>query len=133
MGSVISLLIPDSFRYAKKLFFPPKISPQIGGSCISDVAINVLGYVPFGFFLHLWLSKARQWNLCYACVIVITVEIFTSLTIEILQVNLPAREYSMTDLICNTLGTIVGVVVFNKILNMSGSSQLIALIWFKGA
>jgi VanZ family protein len=35
-----------------------------------------------------------------------------SLVIELIQVYLPSRDSSLTDVICNTIGTIAGLILF---------------------
>ncbi|MFZ0300345.1 MAG: VanZ family protein [Candidatus Sulfotelmatobacter sp.] len=74
-----------------------------------DVSINVGGFVPLGFFFYGYFSLLRRAEHPAAGTIVLGFAV--SLTIEVLQAFLPTRDSGMTDLITNTLGTIVGVVV----------------------
>jgi hypothetical protein len=73
----------------------------------SDVAINIGGFMPFGFFFALRLSfsptvrRPRMTALLFGAAI--------SLAIETLQYFLPTRDSSMTDLLNNTIGTAIGV------------------------
>jgi VanZ family protein len=46
-----------------------------------------------------------------------------SLAIELLQVYLPTRDSSLLDLICNVVGTLIGVIIFHTILSASQVSQ----------
>jgi VanZ family protein len=78
-----------------------------------DVAANVLGYAPLGFFLTLsamrmgwqtrevWVSTAAA-----ACL---------SLALEGLQSYLPARVPSFPDFLLNTLGAFLGAVLANSL------------------
>lgn len=74
-----------------------------------DVASNVLGYAPLGFFLTLsamrmgWQGRAVWWSTASAALL--------SFTMEALQSYLPARVPSQTDFLLNTLGAFVGAVL----------------------
>jgi hypothetical protein len=105
IGSSNPLLIPTRLQFEKRILVPPKISHLN----IMDVIINVIGFIPFGIFICLWLIRVRLWDPRRAYIMAIVLGVFVSLTIELLQVYLPARDSSLTDLICNTLGTILGV------------------------
>jgi hypothetical protein len=79
-------------------------------STAQDVAINVVGFAPFGFFFCAWLAAgplARR-----AALLTLLSGAAISLTIELLQVYLPPRTSSMTDLITNTFGTLLGIVLY---------------------
>jgi VanZ family protein len=71
-----------------------------------DVAANVLGYAPLGFFLALsalrmrWRGSATVWATLMAALL--------SLVMEGLQSYLPARVPSQVDFMLNTLGAAVG-------------------------
>ena len=76
----------------------------------SDILINIIGFMPFGFLLSACLTEKR---LPFMAVMILCVSagFAISLTIEILQVFLPTRSSDMMDLITNTLGTGLGCVI----------------------
>lgn len=78
-------------------------------SYLKDIFINIAGFVPLGLFIYAYFSSARRIR-CAALATVILGSI-VSLTIEVLQAYLPTRNSGMTDVITNTLGTCVGVVL----------------------
>jgi glycopeptide antibiotics resistance protein len=84
-------------------------------SDLDDIAINILGFMPFGFIVyrHRRLAKpnGRAWNVVWAVCVGATI----SLAIELTQVWLPNRTSSATDLFCNTLGTFLGALVARKV------------------
>ncbi|MBW2644218.1 MAG: VanZ family protein [Deltaproteobacteria bacterium] len=84
--------------------------PESSG--ISSRALWTRIFTPFGFFLSFWLIKARQWVPGRAFLVAIFIGISVSLSIEMLQSYFPTRDSSLTDLICNTLGAILGVMFF---------------------
>ena len=73
-----------------------------------DVAANVLGYAPLGFFLALsalrmrWRGSATLWATCLAALL--------SLMMEGLQSYLPARVPSQVDFMLNTVGAAAGAI-----------------------
>lgn len=79
---------------------------------IADMAVNILGFVPFGFFLSAWLLQVTNFPAQRVYVLVILIGFCASLAIELTQIYLPSRDSSLLDLIDNTLGTIAGVSVF---------------------
>jgi VanZ family protein len=82
----------------------------------SDVAINILGFIPFGLVFAIYLKTSRKWSSARAVMIVIASGFLISLSIELLQVLLPTRDSSLLDLINNTLGSAIGAGVGIAIL-----------------
>jgi glycopeptide antibiotics resistance protein len=76
------------------------------------VAINLLGFIPFGFFFSGLLIKTTKLKRGVGYFIVAIVGAGLSLSIELIQAYLPARDFSLTDVICNSIGTILGIVTF---------------------
>ena len=72
-----------------------------------DLAINVAGFVPFGFFYFLYRKRNLFWTLLAAALI--------SLTIELLQVYLPTRASQTTDLVTNIAGALLGALAAKKL------------------
>ena len=75
-----------------------------------DIVINVLGFMPFGFCFFLYRKPARSARWFTDALHVVVAGVAISLTIETIQVYLPNRASSMTDLLCNTAGTFLGVL-----------------------
>lgn len=86
----------------------------------SDVIINILGFIPLGFFLPALLPACVIKRKTLSYIMTILTGFTISLVIEMVQVYMPARSSSLTDLICNTLGTIIGVVLFHRALSCMG-------------
>lgn len=76
-----------------------------------DVTVNVVGFIPLGFFAAIYFSLVRRMKRTAAITVVFG--FLTSLVIETLQAFLPTRDSGMNDLITNTLGTGLGVLLCN--------------------
>jgi VanZ family protein len=77
-----------------------------------DLVVNVLAYVPLGFF---WLPvAAAHWGRVPATVLVCLALAFLSGTLETLQNFLPSRVPSNVDLACNSLGVVLGAVAAQR-------------------
>lgn len=77
-----------------------------------DIIINVLGFIPAGFFILLFLFSLFGTYSARHSIITVLIGSCISLFIELVQVFMPARTSSLTDLICNITGTAIGVVLF---------------------
>jgi VanZ family protein len=73
-----------------------------------DTVINILGFIPLGFFLCAYLHDAKHFAERNALVRATILGTLTSLGIELLQVFLPSRDSSLLDVINNAVGTIMG-------------------------
>ena len=89
----------------------------------SDIAVNISGFVPFGlcFFLHRRSLKPNRWAV--NALLVVLAGTSVSLAIEIIQAWLPNRVSSTTDLLTNTTGTLLGVVLALAIRPKLASAQ----------
>ena len=108
-SSAPDLIIPLTFRRfrLKPLEFPHPLKR----SDIRDAMVNVLGFVPFGFYLYLYLRTVRDFSAKKAALCAISIGAVTSLTIELSQVFLPTRDSSALDLMNNIIGTLAGSLV----------------------
>jgi glycopeptide antibiotics resistance protein len=79
-------------------------------SYLKDVLINIAGFVPLGVFFYAYFSSARR--IRCAAVATAILGLIVSLTIEVLQAHLPTRNSGVTDVITNTLGTCIGIVIY---------------------
>jgi hypothetical protein len=85
-----------------------------------DSVVNVLGFVPFGFCYLL-----QRWRQCPGFprrqfVIVVLAGLSISLAIELIQAGLPGRDSSLRDLVCNSLGTLLGAFGASVWLRLKG-------------
>ena len=85
-----------------------------------DLIINVAGFIPFGFFFFAFLNNVNESSRYRNYLFTIILGGTISLAIELMQVYLPTRSSSLTDLICNILGTILGVIIFHRVLLFLG-------------
>ena len=116
------LLIPHKFKIFKKNFLQlPNIAFKLNSSTIRDIGINIVGFIPLGFFLFYSFNykslTASSWRFIGLALIG---GIALSFIVEIFQAYLPTRRSSLVDVIFNALGTGLGVtlaLVFIKIKN----------------
>jgi len=108
-GSMHDLVIPRGFDILHRRFLadPSKLQR----SDISDAAINILGFIPFGVLVSLYFLQVMRLSAPQAIVWAIVVGGMTSFVIEFLQAYLPTRDSSYLDLINNILGTALGAIV----------------------
>lgn len=106
------MMIPASYQPLQKLFLmPPWCDLSYNAPNYRDIFLNVLGFMPFGFcfFLHRRSLGTTAW--LTDALFVLVAGFLISLTIETIQVWLPNRVSSMTDLLGNTAGTLLGVLL----------------------
>jgi hypothetical protein len=111
VDSSTNLLIPERFFVLHPEFLErPWDEYRPGWRYWKNIAINIVGFIPLGFFFYSYLSRVRRAK--HPVALTIALGFAVSLTIEVLQAFLPTRDSGMTDLITNTLGTAVGVMAF---------------------
>jgi hypothetical protein len=104
------LLIPKHYQVPHKgILTPPwkEITPL--WIYVDDLARNVVGFVPLGMLFYVYFLRMRPKRRAIA--ITILLGGLSSLGIEFLQAFIPQRVSGMTDIITNTLGTALGVVL----------------------
>ena len=111
-GSGGDLNIPNHFGILRKpVLARPRGKDFVRLNFWEDVFLNVGAFIPLGFFVCAYLSSAHTRRAALAAIFVGAA---VSLTIEILQVYLPTRDSDLTDLVTNTSGTIVGVLLYRR-------------------
>ncbi len=78
-----------------------------GNIFFTDVAINLLGFIPIGLLLGVW-ARARRWH---GALIAICSVALVSGTLELLQFGIPDRYPSVNDLVFNTAGGGLGILL----------------------
>ena len=107
----IDLYIPNRFTLLHQQFLEPfwkEFKPS--RSYREDILVNVVGFIPLGFFFCAYWSSVRP--IRRPALTTVALGLAVSLTIEILQSYLPTRNSGTTDLITNTLGTFLGVRLY---------------------
>ena len=112
-GSMPDLIIPPRFHILHRRFLadPSTLRP----SDLPDTVINILGFVPFGWFVAFYFSRALHLPRSKAIIWTVILGGMTSFLIEFLQAYLPTRDSSYLDLINNILGTALGSMLMERI------------------
>lgn len=100
-------------RYELVLFWSYKAIQNGRSDLISEVFWNVVLFIPLGILFSLLLSK-RKW-------ISIVLGMLLSAGIELTQLILHRGLFEFDDIFHNTLGTVIGLIVFlfvRKLLNV---------------
>jgi len=113
-GTGADLYIPEKYVVLDQVFLErPWREFSRSMSYFRAFLKNIVGFIPLGFCFYAYLSAARYVKRpALATVILGTL---VSLTIEVLQAYLPTRESGMTDLITNTFGTYIGVLLYRVV------------------
>jgi hypothetical protein len=110
VGSENDLFMPEKFLVLRQTVLDPLWRAfNWSRGFWTDAFINVGGFIPFGLFLCAYFS-AR--GLRSPALWASTVGTAVSLLIELTQAHLPTRDSSMSDVINNALGSIVGAVAY---------------------
>jgi hypothetical protein len=111
------LIIPAKYFVLHQAFlgtnwnqYSPSGSVWRLGSSWEDLSINILGFVPVGFVFFAYFSSVKR--LGQPAPLVILLGFFLSFTVEALQRLLPTRDSGMNDLVTNTAGTALGVLLY---------------------
>jgi len=111
VDSGTSLLVPERFFAVHKIFLErPWDEYQNGWHYWKDVAVNVAGFVPLGFFFCAYFGAVLK--IRHATWLTVFLGFAVSLTIEVSQAFLPTRDSGITDIITNTCGTSLGTMVW---------------------
>jgi len=104
------LLIPTRFYPLRRIILglPPK-GEWFSRWNLIDIAVNILGFVPFGFFLSAWLQQPKKLAASRSYLFSVLLGACISLAIELLQAYLPTRDSSLMDVFSNVMGTVTGV------------------------
>ena len=106
LNDLNGLSIPKRFDL-KQRALEPSIGYEINAE---DVIVNILGFIPFGFFGMLWLRQRKRGPIAGIAVVVLLAGFAISFGIELAQAYMPTRNSSLIDLITNFSGTLFGVV-----------------------
>jgi hypothetical protein len=109
-GPRYDIVIPTYFSPLRRTILePPRGGARLTLSAILDIALNVLGFIPFGFLAMLCLDTATAIPTRRQSTVVVLAGFALSLCIELTQAFLPTRSSTLLDLATNTLGAALGV------------------------
>jgi VanZ family protein len=108
-----SLEIPKRFGVPHKaMLTSPMKEFEANRKYVTDVLLNIAGFVPLGFILCAYLSLTRtRRNAILSATLAGGI---LSFLIEVLQAYIPQRVSGTTDIITNTLGTALGAVLARR-------------------
>ena len=109
-GPGVNLVIPQTYTVLDEILLKP-FWDEFNSSWgyWMNVLKNMVGFVPLGFCYYAYLTLVRKSK--RAGIVTVILGFAVSLTIELLQALLPTRDSGTTDLITNTLGTWIGVLL----------------------
>ncbi len=110
IASAPPIIIPPYFSIPRKPLLASPIEEFVwDASWRRDVIENILGFMPFGFVLCglFALSRPRGQAILMATV----VGGLLSFSVEFLQYYIPRRDSSLTDVISNSTGTLLGALI----------------------
>ena len=116
INAIDTLTIPEIFTpVQRRILSPFLVGYQWNLSSVQDITINILGFIPFGFFFSAVFLKITRLKRLPAYLIIIILGTGLSFAIELIQAYLPTRDSSLTDVVMNSIGTILGAVVYQRL------------------
>ncbi len=115
-----TLTIPERFKPIQRKILSPFWSEfKWNQSFAQDITTNILGFIPFGFFFSALLLKTTRLRRLPVYMIIAILGTGLSFAIELIQAYLPTRDSSLTDVLTNSAGTILGIVIFQILYKVS--------------
>lgn len=109
IDSATSLTIPERYFVLHPRFLSsPWREYHATWGYWEDVAVNIAGFIPLGAWALVYFSSVRP--IKSPVLVAILMGFSISLMIEVLQAFLPTRSSGITDVITNTLGTVLGLM-----------------------
>ena len=106
------IIIPVVFQPVHRdLLIPPWKDLSYHHPDYPDIAVNILGFMPFGFCFFLYRRSLKPKHWIANALLVVLAGAAVSLAIEVIQAWLPNRVSSTMDLLTNTTGTLLGVAL----------------------
>ena len=114
MGPNYGLYAPEDYEVVDQIVLEtPRSEFESQRGYIKSVFFNIAAFVPLGFFSFAYFSLGRIPR--YAGAATVAVGAAASVMIEVLQSYLPTRYSGVTDMLTNTLGTLIGVLLCRAI------------------
>jgi VanZ family protein len=111
------LVIPREFEVLKKtVLVPPWEDFRFTRSYLMDILTNILGFIPFGFFISAYLRMKKPRSNLGLLLLSVIIAGCISLSIELIQVYLPSRSSQLTDVITNMLGAALGTYLTRSLM-----------------
>lgn len=116
-----SLIIPPHIHgLRKEILSFPWHRFRFKRSFILDIVLNILGFIPFGFFIALVISENCRTSASRIYSWTLFSGLLISLVIELLQVFLLSRNSSILDFLLNIMGTFAGILVLHFVFLFNG-------------
>jgi hypothetical protein len=122
LGRSPDLYIPRSFQLPHKPLLRVWRSDFRWRGNRKTIVLNVIGFMPFGFFFCAYLSADPRCR--RAALLTISLGALFSLVIELLQFYVPARFSNVSDILTNSFGTFLGVVLYRSRIVQSLLAQI---------
>jgi hypothetical protein len=98
------LLVPERLIFDRNFLTPI----QMDDHDFQDILLNGLGFMPLGFLWFRWAERTFGWGRGSALWTAAACGFLISLVIETTQGFIPSRDSSPRDVVCNTLGALLG-------------------------
>jgi hypothetical protein len=112
-GGNLHLEIPSRMQVLeKRILALPWNNFKFNRSFITDIIVNLIGFIPFGFVLIALLIRLGGIFEKHDVLIVVALCFLVSFALEIFQAWMPSRSSHMLDLFSNTLGSLTGAIIY---------------------
>lgn len=108
---MVSTLFPFDFSLKDRFSIQAIASRFNHPSNLKDLLANILLFLPFGFGLACLIQRRLSGGV--ALVMTLTGSVGLSVTAEVLQILLPSRFPTLTDVLTNTIGGFLGFLCFH--------------------
>ncbi len=106
-SELLNLYLPENITTYKRSYLDTGVDFH---QQRSDIFLNILGFVPFGFMMY---GFAMRFKSSFTMLIsVLIIGIFCSFSFESIQYFSLTRSSSAVDLLCNTSGLMLGIMMY---------------------